>query len=262
MSVKRKKKPATRQAKKHAPAREFRVVTCDLSRAKLQERAEGDDDAANMLVGYAAVFFDPENADTEYRIWDDYVEHIAPGAFTEVLASGAGITLDCRGLFNHDSDNILGRVPKTLRLVQDDVGLRYEIDLPDTQLGRDLPVSVERGDITGSSFSFYVAKSTLVEEGDVLIRTIDTIAELFDVGPVTFPAYTGTDTSMRSDDTSRAIEERTAWEAEREEANRSEDPDPPEDTKENDDPPPVKRNDAARLDMDLRHMDIQIIMDA
>lgn len=124
-------------------------------------------------------------------------EIIAPGAFDDTDMS------DVRGLFNHDSNYVLGRnVSKTLRLKTTANGLQYEIDLPDTQTIRDLVLGpIERGDVDQSSFGFIVGRGNDEWDEDdegVLIRTINKVRELFDVSPVTFPAYTDTTVGARS----------------------------------------------------------------
>src|SRR6266511_2390603 len=83
------------------------------------------------------------------------------GGFVERLREGAGSKTvqeqDLRALFNHDPNNLLGRKGAgTLRIRDDRIGARYEIDQPDTSLGRDLGVLVALGDIFGSSFTFKV----------------------------------------------------------------------------------------------------------
>src|SRR5690349_20178291 len=103
------------------------------------------------LVGYAAVF-NSQSADL-----GGFKEVIAPGAFTRSLSDAV---TDPRALVSHDPQRILGRVSAgTLRLAQDDHGLRFEIDVPDTTYGRDLLESVKRGDIRGASFGFRLAKN-------------------------------------------------------------------------------------------------------
>jgi len=186
---------------------ERRTLFCDLANAQVETREDGP----ARVSGYAAVFHRAEDAGTEFRIADDYVERIAPGAFSDAL------TCDVRALFNHDQNNVLGRtVSETLTLSEDTQGLRYEVDMPDTQLGRDLVVSIARGDVTGSSFSFTVDRdgAEVREEGGQLVRTITKVKRLYDVGPVTFPAYEGASTSVRSDDDAAdALAEREAFEA-------------------------------------------------
>ncbi|MBC8008589.1 MAG: HK97 family phage prohead protease [Burkholderiales bacterium] len=136
--------------------------------------------------GYAAVFNKrSENLGTPSAPW---VEVIAPGAFDGVLKG------DVRALFNHDSNLILARSKNgagTLKLWVDATGLGYEFEAPDTQAGRDLLVSLKRGDISQSSFGFTVATGgdEWRDEGKTRVRTIRKIGSLLDVSPVAYPAY-------------------------------------------------------------------------
>jgi HK97 family phage prohead protease len=143
---------------------------------------------AKILAGHAAVF----NRDSE-EMWG-FTEQVAPGAFTRAIQED-----DVRALFNHDSNYILGRNrSKTLRLSEDAVGLAFEVDLPDTQYAKDLTVSVERGDVTGCSFSFATRADKWVYNQDGSVKRTILDVELCDVGPVTFPAYPDTDVAVRS----------------------------------------------------------------
>lgn len=165
-----------------------------------------ESDGGVVIVGYAAVFHREGNAGTEYEPFDGLVEWIMPGAFDRALRED-----DVRGLFNHDMNLLLGRnTAGTLKLSVDSVGLRYEITVPDTQLGRDVTESIKRGDLTGSSFSFIPGRVVWVEEEDRDIRQIEEV-QLFDVGPVTFPAYDGTSTGLRSDDLEALRQEYRDW---------------------------------------------------
>lgn len=184
---------------------ERRFITNDLTEVRIERRG---DDKMPLITGYAAVYYDGTEG-TEFKLFDDMVERIMPGAFDRVAREN-----DVRGVFNHDPNQVLGRnAAGTMRLMVDAKGLRYEIEPPDTQLARDLVTSIERGDITGSSFAFTMrnGRTVWVEEGDVEIRQIEEIGELFDVGPVTFPAYEATTTGVR--DASDATEARKALEA-------------------------------------------------
>jgi HK97 family phage prohead protease len=141
-----------------------------------------------QITGYAAVF------NSESEDLGGFRETIEAGAFRNSIVTGA----DVRALVNHDPSQVLGRSKAgTLRLAEDQHGLRYEIDLPDTTAARDVRESIKRGDISGSSFAFTVPEGGDRWEGNS--RTL-TKVELFDVGPVTFPAYpaTVTEASMRS----------------------------------------------------------------
>lgn len=150
----------------------------------VETREEGE---RRSLQGYAAVF------DVPTVIMGLFEERVAPGAFTDAIGRD-----DVRALFNHDPNLVLGRSSAgTLRLTQDDQGLRYDITPPDTTTGRDVSALVSRGDVQGSSFSFDVeAQSWDYPKGALPVRTI-TRAKLYDVGPVTFPAYEQTTVSAR-----------------------------------------------------------------
>lgn len=150
-------------------------------------------DEPQMIVGHAAVF------DTETDIGGYFLERVAPGAFKRAIKED-----DVRSLFNHDANFVLGRTAAgTLTLREDDTGLWTETVLPDTQFARDLKVSIARGDISQMSFAFRVKAEKWEERGDVWVRTIEDV-ELFDVSPVTFPAYPTTDVGVRSLDQFRA----------------------------------------------------------
>ena len=113
-----------------------------------------------------------------------FKEIIAPGAFDDVLGD------DVRALINHDGNLILARTTSgTLQLSTDEMGLRYEFTIPETSYGKDLAVSMERGDITQSSFAFTVSDDSWETIDGEDVRTITKVARLFDVSPVTYPAY-------------------------------------------------------------------------
>lgn len=150
--------------------------------------AQPDSGSIGTITGYAAVFNE--------RSLDlgGFTEIVVPGAFAESLKRGD----DVRGLVGHDPRLIIGRrSAKTLRVEEDERGLRYEIDLPDTAAGRDLLASVRRGDIDGSSFGFRTITDDWKRLDDGLyVRELHQ-ADLFDVGPATYPAYTGTTAEAR-----------------------------------------------------------------
>lgn len=149
--------------------------------APLEVRSE-----SRTIAGYAAVFNSVTDIGGQFR------EQIAPGAFKSSIGA------DVRALFDHDPANVLGRTKAgTLRINEDARGLAVEIDLPDTQLGRDLQASMARGDIDGMSFGFRVTDQEWDEAGDTPLRTIRGV-ELFEVSVVTFPAYPATEVALRS----------------------------------------------------------------
>lgn len=156
--------------------------------SKLEVRTDGD---AAKLVGYAAVF----HRDSEL-IFGSFIERIAPGAFAESIAKPD----DVRALINHDPNLILARnLAGTLALREDGHGLLTEIDPPKTSYAADLLESTRRGDISQMSFGFETIedKWTRGENGAPDIRTLLKV-RLFDVSPVTFPAYPDTEVAVRS----------------------------------------------------------------
>ncbi|MDE9557709.1 HK97 family phage prohead protease [Xenorhabdus bovienii] len=154
-------------------------------------RTETPENQPTRIVGYGSVF----NSRSE-PLWG-FREIIKPGAFDEVLND------DVRGLFNHDPNFILGRsAAGTLTVSVDERGLQYTIQAPDTQTIRDLVLApMQRGDITQSSFAFRVARDGehwFEDEEGIVIREISQFSRLFDVSPVTYPAYQEADSAVRS----------------------------------------------------------------
>lgn len=166
--------------------------------------ARANEDGERRLSGYAALY------NTETRIGSFFREVLEPGAFRAALDRGD----DVRALFNHDANVVLGRSKAgTLTLTEDDRGLRYDVLLPDTQTARDLWTSVQRGDISQSSFAFTVARED--EEwremsSEMPLRVVKSV-RLFDVSPVTYPAYQETTVSARSQAEALQEAQRQAW---------------------------------------------------
>ncbi len=165
-------------------------------RTTVENRADG----SKEIRGYAAVHYNPNDPGTEYRLYDDMVERIMPGAFDRAIEDQH----DVRALFNHDSSMVLGRSESgTLKLASDATGLRYVVDPPNTQIGRDVVELLSRGDVSGSSFAFLPTKVSWEDRMDsdtrkvTYIRKIEDV-ELLDVGPVTYPAYDSTTAGVRS----------------------------------------------------------------
>lgn len=174
-----------------------------------------DDSGARHIRGYGALFYNG-SAETEYEIPGMLITRFMPGIFSGMDVFSA----DVRSYFNHDPNHILGRsTAGTLNLRVDEVGLYYDITLPDTQTARDLAVSIDRGDIRGASVTISVQSDgeTRRKEGKVYIREIAK-ADLFEVGPVTDPAFTNTSAHMYSGLSSEIKEYMATVEAEEEAA--------------------------------------------
>jgi HK97 family phage prohead protease len=156
---------------------------------------------ATKLCGYASVY----NSDS--RDLGGFTEQIAPGTFDAVLATNP----DVRCLVDHDSTKLLGRTASgTLSLRSDSKGLYYEVQMPDTQLGRDTLTLCERGDISQSSFGFtvdsapgsetwYDAQGNETSKWGGVRRVVRKVSMLFDVSPVqTMGAYPGATVQARN----------------------------------------------------------------
>lgn len=108
---------------------------------------------------------------------------------------------DVRCLIDHDSQKILGRTTnRTLKLTVDDIGLKYECTPSNTTYARDLMTNMENGNINQCSFEFILNYDNdecdnweYDKERDIYKRTLKDIKQLFDVSPVTYPAYSNTE---------------------------------------------------------------------
>jgi uncharacterized protein len=161
---------------RNLPLQEIRVL-----------RQEGE---PAKITGYAAVF------DKMSEVMWGFREVIRPGAFTNTLK-----TADVRALWQHDTASPLGRNKNgTLELEEDALGLRISITPPDTQWGRDAVTSIDRGDVDQMSFGFMTLndKWSKDENGFDLRELLE--VELYEVSPVTFPAYPDTSVAVRSRD--------------------------------------------------------------
>jgi HK97 family phage prohead protease len=139
--------------------------------------------------GYASVF----NSASE-PINGRFTEYVAPGAFKRSLQARNDVKL----LWNHDTGQVLGSTRAgTLKLVEDNTGLKAIATLPDTQLGRDAATLIKRGDVANMSFGFTVPAGGDSWNQDGSVRTLNSV-KLHEVSIVSFPAYQSTTVSVRS----------------------------------------------------------------
>ncbi|MDF2789521.1 MAG: prohead protease [Neobacillus sp.] len=177
-------------------AKQKAMRTFDITKLTTRDATE---DAPSVITGYAAVFNSPTT------IGDWFTEIIAPGAFSRSLSENG----DIRALFNHNWDNVLGRTKSgTLKLEEDDRGLKFEIELPNTTIARDLAESMARGDINQCSFGFWVNEETWDYSVEPYVRTVNEV-ELFEISVVSIPAYDDTEASLvRSKEIDNTFEKR------------------------------------------------------
>jgi len=180
------------------PSPERRFLPAGHCPVKLQARAS-DDPSGDLgeILGYGAVFWDGDpQGGTQYQLYSDLCERIMPTAFDRALREGQ----DVLGLFNHNADLVLGRTSAgTMKCSVDKKGLAYAIDCADTSIARDVCQHLTRGDVNGSSFGFRVVREMYVAGGDNAedVREIHDV-DLYDIGPVTFPAYSATTAEVRN----------------------------------------------------------------
>lgn len=164
--------------------RETRTVTFEM-------RAATDESKQKVISGYALEF---------NTLSDDL------GGFRETLSPNCLQNTDLsdvRCLFNHDPNMILGRTGKNLELTVDQKGLHFTCTLPNRGYADDLYQNIQDGLINQCSFGFVVAEDGAAwsEDGNGdYIRTVTNIAEIFDVSPVSIPAYrqTSVEAAQRS----------------------------------------------------------------
>ncbi|MCY6395265.1 MULTISPECIES: HK97 family phage prohead protease [Actinobacillus] len=160
---------------------------------------------SRTLSGYVVQWNKPSEV-----LWGEFIETFAPNAFTKSLNGGG----DVRALFEHDYTKLLGRTSSnTLTLAEDNQGLCFRIDLPNTQLGNDILESVRRGDISGMSFGFLPEVEEWDETKEPALRTIKQ-AQLFEITVTSIPAYP---------DSSLEIAKRSRIAAKREQKNINQD---------------------------------------
>lgn len=175
----------TQVTKPHSRALESKVTVRD-----------GEGEGKKLLDFYASVFNQKSKL---IRDWDGtYYEIMAPGCFDEVLRDSK---LNCLATVDHARQKMLGRTKsKTLMLNTDDTGLNAIVDIPDTQLGKDTTVQVERGDYFECSFIYAVDPKDITwnRDEDIPVRTINKVSALYDVSIVIDGAYANTAIKARA----------------------------------------------------------------
>jgi len=158
----------------------------------IEKREDTDESKPAIIEGHAALY----NQRTDLG-W--FEEEILPGAFDDVIND------DVRCLFNHNPNYVLARSKGgqgTLTLTLDTEGLKYRYETPDRSYAKDLADAIDKGDVSQSSFAFRAKETIWVERSDQEkdLRQIKKVEMLYDVSPVTYPAYADTSVAKRSFD--------------------------------------------------------------
>lgn len=163
-------------------------------------RAAAGADTPGTLTGYAALY------DSLSEDLGGFREILRPGCFDRALKDNPDIFVRAE----HDSKLLLGRTSSgTARVVADAKGLRYEVDLPATQAGRDVAELIRRKDVRQSSFAFIIPdpqagqRWSVQADGTVLRELLD--IDVIDCAPVAAPAYTSTSVSARALDQAKEV---------------------------------------------------------
>lgn len=163
------------------------MATAERITMTAEVRAMDTTDGSLRIGGYAATF-NSEATGLNFR------EVVAPGAFKRTLSTDNPVFL----LVNHDTENLplASTRSGTLRLSEDEIGLRMEAELdPANPRAQEVASALRRGDVDKMSFAFTVnAGGETREEG---LRTL-TDLDLYEVSVVTLPAYDSTSVGMRS----------------------------------------------------------------
>lgn len=166
-----------------------RSVELDVSEFRAADTGDG-----LTLSGYAAVFDTPTRIDSWEGLFD---EQFARGSFKKTIGERTPIIQ-----FNHGRDAAIGEVPigvfTTLR--EDAKGLYVEARLHDNQHVQPVRDAIASGALTGMSIRFRALGEKIDIKPDIPMRTV-TEAQLFEAGPVTFPAYATTSVGVRDDQT-------------------------------------------------------------
>lgn len=170
-----------------------------LRSAEFTTREDSDEP---VIEGYFAVF------NSNYELWGDASESIAPGAFTSSLAN------DVRALTNHDTTLVLGRTKSgTLEIKEDSRGLWGRISInPNDSDAMNTYERVKRGDVDQCSIGFLIRDEETEFNDDGSIHWTIKDVELFEVSVCTFPAYEETSVSARKKDASEVMKRKSeAW---------------------------------------------------
>lgn len=157
-----------------------------------------EEGGGRIIEGYAIVFDVQSRLLSDY--WENYYEIIESGAITEESLR----EMDIKMTIWHNREKLLARSNKgvgTLKLTVDEIGVKYEFEAPDTADGNNAWVLTKRGDLSGSSFSYWSDERSSVryttDENDILVRHVERIDKIFEMTIASDPAYTETNVTAR-----------------------------------------------------------------
>lgn len=143
-----------------------------------------------IVVGYVVKF-----NERSQLIYNEFYEKVSKGAFAKSIEQNT-----IKALWDHNTNLVLGSTRAgTLKIEEDDIGLKFEIILPNTETGRNAFESIQRGDVDGVSFGFYVRNDNweYLKDEDIYERTLLDI-DLYEISPTPFPAYETSEVAKRT----------------------------------------------------------------
>ena len=176
--------------------REVRTYADGKFQPRLREAADGGE--SRIIEGYAIVFGVRSVLLADW--YDRYYEVIEPGAIDEARLR----EMDIKMTIFHEREMLLARSNKgvgTLKLTVDEIGVKYEFEAPRTSAGETALELVRRGDLAGSSFTFWSDEKSSIRyellDDDVLLRHVDRIDRVYEMTIAADPAYTETTVTAR-----------------------------------------------------------------
>lgn len=172
----------------------IRTLSLATASARLQ-KAEDDPDSIGTLFGYLSVW----GVESVIDSWEGRFREVwVKGAYQDTLRSGRTVQV----MYDHGLDSAVGSRPlgKPSVLREDDHGLYIEVPLDDTSYNRDIAASLRSGALSGMSVRFSVMRERWDDpesKGALPLRTIESV-ELYEGGPVSFPAFEATSAGIRS----------------------------------------------------------------
>ena len=161
-------------------------------------KIRSEESGKKYIEGYFVVY----NQETE--LWPGWFEQIKAGALDDAVKNN-----DIRCLFNHNSDNVMGRVSAgTLELKSDDYGLWGKVEINEADsMAMDVYARVSRGDITGCSFGFWPEDEDYTIENDIWHWSV-LRADVSEISVCTFPAYPQTEIQARQKQRNQRLDAR------------------------------------------------------
>jgi len=169
-------------------------------RERIETREDGREEKVSSFEGYAIVFDEPSVLMCDW--WEDKIfrEYIDKGAISQEMLDSSDIV--CTAF--HNREKLLARHHSdgtgTLKLEVDEIGVKATFDFGDGPTSEDVKCAVERGDMSGMSFSFYDDDYTYTDTkgaDGIIDRHISNIASIFEVTVASNPAYPATTAKCR-----------------------------------------------------------------